>query len=313
MSHPTPTSHHRRQPLRLTSWLRALRLPFYPMSWLGYTAGSSLVIPLPELWQNPAYWWGYVVVFLIEALTVFLNDLHDFESDRRNDNHGSFTGGSRVLVEDRLTRGDLKRACAVVSLAAVVAAMILLRHSAARPGTALACLGTAAVLGVGYTVPPLKLSHRGLGELTVAFVHSLLVVQAGMLVVGGGVFDPGVLETGLPLFFAILPSISLSGIPDRDADQAAGKATLAVKLGIPFVAIMAGVSALAACLLAFLWSDRWPTWALVGMSVHSVAVTVVSLSLWSRPRSRRIDGIMIMSLSYVLWFPTVQLLATAHW
>lgn len=299
------------RPLRLTSWLRALRLPFYPMSWLGYTAGSSLVIPLPDLLKVPAYWWGYVVVFLIEALTVFLNDLHDFESDRRNTTHGGFTGGSRVLVEGLLTPCDLKRGCGWAAAGAAVSAAVLLAYSPASPGAALVCLGTALVLGVGYTLPPLKFSHRGVGELTVAFAHSLLVVQAGMLVVGGRVYEPAVFEIGLPLFFAVIPSISLSGLPDLDADKAAGKSTLVVKLGIRPVAVIASGSALSACLFAFLWSDRWPSWTLVAMAIHAILVISAALSLCPRPESRRIDGVMIASLSYVLWFPTVPLLAAA--
>ena len=312
MSHPTAPSSPRSPLLRLTIWLRALRLPFYPMSWLGYTAGSSLVIPLPDLFKVPNYWWGYAVVFLIEALTVFLNDLFDFESDRRNTNHGTFTGGSRVLVEGLLTPRDLKRGCGWVAAGIVACSVALLGYSPASPGAALVCLGTALALGVGYTVPPLKFSHRGLGEIAVALAHSLLVIQAGMLVVGGRVYDPAVFEIGLPLFFAVIPSISLSGLPDLDADRAAGKSTLVVKLGIRPVAVMASGSALAACLFAFLWSERWPSWTLVAMAIHAAVVVFAALSLWSRPESRRIDGVMIASLSYVLWFPTVPLLATGR-
>ncbi|MBA2760859.1 MAG: UbiA family prenyltransferase, partial [Segetibacter sp.] len=48
----------------------------------------------------------------------------------------------------------------------------------------------------------------------------------------GGSFDdafPWLLS--LPMFFAALPSIIMSGIPDYDADKAASKETLAVKFG----------------------------------------------------------------------------------
>jgi 4-hydroxybenzoate polyprenyltransferase len=36
---------------------------------------------------------------------------------------------------------------------------------------------------------------------------------------------------GLPLFFAVLPAIILSGVPDFDADHASGKRSLAVCFG----------------------------------------------------------------------------------
>jgi 1,4-dihydroxy-2-naphthoate octaprenyltransferase len=309
----TFTNSAKKRPMsRVVAWLRALRLPFYPMSWLGYTVGCSLAVPVPKLWSVPAYWWGYVVVFLIEALTVFLNDLHDFESDDRNTNYGSFTGGSRVLVEGVLTPGDLRRDCKWVAVGAVLAAVILHTYSPLSPMVGLICILAALVLGVGYTVPPLKFSHRGWGEVVVAFAHSLLLVQCGALVVGGNMEVPGVIEVGMPLFFAILPSISLAGIPDSDADRQAGKSTLVVKFGIRPVVIIASLSAIAAFILALQWAEGWPAWALPAIALHACVVIASAISLWNRLESRRIDGVMIATLSYVLWFPTVPLFAKPH-
>ena len=42
-----------------------------------------------------------------------------------------------------------------------------------------------AVLALGYTLPPLKLSHRGIGELDVAVSHSAGVIAIGYAVQGG--------------------------------------------------------------------------------------------------------------------------------
>lgn len=76
-------------------------------------------------------------------------------------------------------------------------------------------------------------------------------MQAGISTIGGKWDDLEILRVGLPLLFAVFPSISLSGIPDCDADHAVGKSTLVVKLGIRPVAVMASASALAAFLLVF--------------------------------------------------------------
>ncbi|MCW1886023.1 prenyltransferase [Luteolibacter flavescens] len=291
----------------VATWLRALRLPFYPMSWLGYTLGASLVIPLRELWSMPAYWWGYTVVFLVEALTVFVNDLYDFESDRRNRSHGNFSGGSRVLVEHRLTPADLKRACRIVLAGVVVAGVWVQLHSPAPVAVNLALIATALILGVGYTAPPLKLSHRGCGEITVALVHSFLVIQCGAAVVGGEVGHPGIVETALPLFLAIIPSISISGLPDVDADRAAGKRTLAVKLGPRPVIILAVASSIAAAMLVTIRVDGWPTWALWGVCVHALLVAGSAFSIWRRPAGEKVDGVIAMALACVLWFTLVPL------
>ncbi|RYD73072.1 MAG: hypothetical protein EOP84_22115 [Verrucomicrobiaceae bacterium] len=140
--------------------------------------GGSLVVAPSELWKSPAYWCGYAVVFSIKVLTVFVNDLYDFESDRRNENHGPFTGGARVLVEGLLTKQDLCIGCKVAVFALLVAAALLAFISTVTVASVL-FIGTALVLGVGYTMPPMKFSHRGWGEVVVAFVHSLFIVPRG--------------------------------------------------------------------------------------------------------------------------------------
>lgn len=292
---------------RAAAWLRALRLPFYPMSWLAYTAGAALAVPLPALWKEPAYWWGYVVLFLIEVITVFLNELHDFESDRRNVHHSSFNGGSRVLVENRLTPRDLRTGSLIAGTAALGATILLQASSPAPAWANLTCLLVAAFLGIGYTVPPLKFSHRGAGEIVVAFTHSLLVIQAGSLVLGGPVATWPVWQLGLPLFLAVLPSITLSGLPDREADDAAGKHTLAVRWG-PRGAIAIALTATAAsAFLAVAWHDRWPALATAAMLAHSLLLVVVTARQWTHPASRRLDGLMVLSLSYLMWFVVIPL------
>lgn len=297
--------------LQVIAWLRALRLPFYPMSWLGYTLGCSLVVPLPEIWRTPAYWWGYGVVFMIEALTVFLNDLFDFESDRRNQNHSSFTGGSRVLVEGILTRQDLKLGCVVAAAGAVTAAVILQSYSTAPLLACVVCMSMALMFGVGYTAPPLKFSHRGYGEVVVAFAHSLLVIQTGALVVGGKMMAPSVIKIGLPLFFAILPSISLAGIPDCEADKQAGKATLAVKVGIRPVTALAGMTTVVAVVLVLSGEGHWPRWSLALVALHAAAIIFTLIPLWLKRYSRRIDAVIFLTLAYVGWFVAIPLF-TSH-
>ncbi|RYD73073.1 MAG: hypothetical protein EOP84_22120 [Verrucomicrobiaceae bacterium] len=123
--------------------------------------------------------------------------------------------------------------------------------------------------------------------------------------------SPQVIEVGLPLFFAIFPSITLAGLPDRDADRAAGKRTLAVKFGAPAVVGLASLSALAAWGLAFLWSSNWPLWSLIAALVHASLLIVLAISRAGRKPCSRIDAVILVSLAYVLWFALVPLMF--HW
>jgi 1,4-dihydroxy-2-naphthoate polyprenyltransferase len=306
------TSQLRRQ--RLGAWLAALRLQFYPMTWVAYTVGALAAASLlnaPLAWTP--YLLGYLALFLLEASTVFINDWFDIESDRRNPNSGPFSGGSRVLVDGRLTLGDMRQGIgwALAGTALMVASLLAL--TAAPQLSAVGITYCAlALLALGYTLPPLKLSHRGLGELDVVLTHSAGVLLAGYVVQGGALGDSLPWLLALPLGIAILPSILLAGCPDRAADVATDKRTLVVLLGHAAsvrLAIVATVLAPSVGLLLVLTRpDIAPLlgWGVAGGTVHAAW-------LWKRLRdllrhlSRqampgRIDAVIAIALSYILWF-----------
>ena len=158
------------------------------------------------------------------------NDIYDRDSDARNRNWGPFTGGSRSLHEGGLGLAAMWWGVRVALAASALAGCGLLLV-AQTPLAVLAVLLPLAVLALGYTVPPLRLSHRGLGELDVALTHGPGVVLLGLVAQGGDPLAPLPWLLGLVIGIAVLPAIILSGIPDRTADAAAGKRTLVVRLG----------------------------------------------------------------------------------
>src|SRR5690606_28173757 len=86
-------------------------------------------------------------------------------------------------------------------------------------------------LAVGYTLPPLKLSYRGFAAIDVGFTHSFGVIVCGFIFQGGLWNHPLPWLLSIPLFFSILPSIILAGMPDMEADKSVGKKTVAVRFG----------------------------------------------------------------------------------
>jgi len=164
-----------------------------------------------------------------------------------------------------------------------------------------------AVLAVAYTVPPLKFSHRGLGELDVALTHSAGAIVAGY-VAQGGIWTGSVpWLLSLPLSLAILPSILLAGCPDRDADQAAGKRTLVVMLGKRAAIRLAMAACLAAPALAGLVSMTSKdmaallAWSAAGGAIHAVWLwRCVERRVANVPE--RIDGPIVLALTFILWF-----------
>src|SRR5699024_6928233 len=242
--------HGRRLRRQASAWLQALRLQFYPMSWAAYTIGA-LAAAGTGAFATAAYWWGYLCLFALEAATVFANDYFDYASDRRNRAAGPFNGGSRILVDKALSFHELRSGFAVALIAALVCAAFAL-YLAPRPGVMAALFMLVFVLSLGYTIPPLKLCYRALGELDVAITHSVVVLFVGYLLQGGTWLNAVPWLLSLPLGISILPAIILSALPDRHADAAAGKGTLPVRLGTRPATWLALASALAAAILALI-------------------------------------------------------------
>ncbi len=303
-----------RRAQRLFAWLVALRLQFYPMTCVAYSVGA-LAVGAGQALSITAYLLGYLTLFLIEAATVFLNDWFDFDSDRHNRNAGPFTGGSRVLVDERLDRAAMRKGIGLSLLAAAAALVAVLAAApAASVGTIAAVYAVFAALALAYTVPPLKLCHRGFGELDVGLTHSVGAIVAGYVVQGGGWTDSLPWLLALPLGISLLPSILLAGCPDRDADQAAAKRTLVVILGKPGAVRLAMAATFAAPIFALLlWLVRPDVaplmgWSALGGAAHAVWLLYRLRRFTSAEMPERIDGSIVLALTFILWFCIPQLI-----
>lgn len=299
---------------RLLAWVKALRLQFYPLTWIAYSVGALGAIGNERELDWAAYWVGYACTFFLEAATVFVNEYGDFESDRRNRNFGPFNGGSRVLVDELLSVGQLRTATVVALAAATACAGWLLDRDGVQAAPLAILFGLMLVLGPGYTAPPLKLSWRGLGELDVALTHSFAVVVFGHLVQDGNWSDPFPWLVSVPLFLAVLPAIIMSGIPDADADRQAGKRTLAVRLGLDRATLLALGLALAAALAVILLKESAVVGdAFQGMLIwilpHALLLVILLYRDWqSRKAAGRINALMVAALSYIVWFALLPFL-----
>ncbi len=299
--------------VKLKAWIQALRLQFYPMTFIAYAAGTFAAQQSGYGFDPLIFWLGYVWLFLVEVSTVLSNDYFDFESDRQNRSFGPFTGGSRVLVNGQLSFQQVGRGI-FFTLFSSFAVLALLYFLIPGPlSTVAMTCGILLILALGYTVPPLKLSHRGLGEVTVGITHSFAVILCGYLFQGGILSDPIPWFISLPLFLAVLPSITLSGLPDFDADKAASKKTLAVQLGKKGAARLAFLFTImsAGSVLIFDLFNILPgifTGIIFGVLPHAVLLSVL---LWryiiNKNPAVRIDGLMVASLTYLMWFAVVPL------
>jgi 1,4-dihydroxy-2-naphthoate octaprenyltransferase len=287
---------------RLRAWVHALRPQFYIFPWLALTAGAvNASSEKGTPWQWAPYLLCWAAAWLMEALAVLTNEIHDEPTDTLNRNSGPFTGGSRVLVQGILSKGQLQRGRTVAAtlLAVILFALILVPEVHASAMLTLVLVGLT--LGIGYTAPPLKLAYRTCGELVVATTHSILVVLLGHVSQGGTVNHLSPWLIALPMFFAILPAIILAGFPDLEADAAVGKQTLVARCGRrPAAGIAMAATIIAVGLHATLFASPW--WFFLGLLTHAGALLFAIAATFRQPRPGRMNGLLVLALSYMMWF-----------
>lgn len=141
--------------------------------------------------------------------------------------------------------------------------------------------------------------------------------MAGYVVQGSPWSDSLPWLLALPLGLAVLPSILLAGCPDRVADQAVGKRTLVVKLGprgairVAMAACLAAPAAAAA--LALIRPDLQALlgWSVAGGTLHALWLARRLHRLANDKLPDRIDGPIVLALTYMLWFCVPPLIVLA--
>ncbi len=303
-----PRSTRQRVTCAIRMWVGAVRPQFYPMSILGYLIGALVAGAGITLF---AFALGLVAMISLKIATVITNDLYDRESDAQNRNWSPFTGGSRSLHERGMKPTELWRG-AQLSLCVFAISSATLLATVPSPGPVFAILAVLAVIALGYTIPPLQFSHRGLGEIDVALTHGPGVVLLGHVVQGGSLLDPLPWIFGLTIGLAVSPAIILAGIPDRSADSAAGKRTLAVSFGTGPAAraalLLIAVSAALTLGLSGVPAFQGLSW--IAVPHAGALIFLLARYLRAGAPERRIDFLMASSLLYIGWFvivPAVRL------
>jgi 1,4-dihydroxy-2-naphthoate octaprenyltransferase len=219
---------------RFGAFLRLGRPHFLVGGLLLFGLGSALAATLGAGIDWERYAWGQATITFAQWMTHYSNDYFDLEADRANATPTRWSGGSRVLVSGLVAPGAALVGSVVLGIAALLAAGTL---AARRDGPPLVLPLALLIIGLSwcYSAPPLRLSSRGLGEVTTAFVVTLLTPLFGFYVQLGTVRP----LLGLACFplcclqFAMLLTIEL---PDAAGDCMQGKRTLVVRRGAEWAA-----------------------------------------------------------------------------
>jgi 1,4-dihydroxy-2-naphthoate octaprenyltransferase len=213
----------------MVTWLRAFRFPFHSVGilplWLG------MVLAFRETGQLQWLVGGLATFGLmgIMAATYLFGEVADVEGDRHNRTYNRFSGGSRVLADELLSQSSLIGAGVAAAFVALGVGLLLQLKVGTGTWTIPMGLGGLAT-GLLYSCPPIRWSHRGMGELWIAFCYGWLTVNAGYYLQTGS-FRLHVGLFSIPIAFSIFNVILINEIPDYDADRMVGKRNLVVRLG----------------------------------------------------------------------------------
>lgn len=219
---------------RLSAFVKLGRPHFLLGGLLLFGLGSALARAqgVGINWQ--LYAWGQATITAAQWMTHYSNDYFDLDADRANSTPTRWSGGSRVLVSGALPAWAALAASVVLGTAALTAAGTL-ALSPNSPPLVLPLALLIIVLSWCYSSPPLRLLSRGLGEMTTAFVVTLLTPLLGFYV-QSGTLRPLPFLACFPLCclqFSMLLTIEL---PDAVGDAAQGKRTLVVRRGAEWAA-----------------------------------------------------------------------------
>lgn len=199
--------------------------------------------------------WGYRAGGAVDMLVLVLallataavhaasNVFNDVGDDINGSDPGNserihpFTGGSRFIQNGVMTRAQMLR----FSLYLFALAVVLGGALVAIKGVTVLWLGLAGIaLGLFYSMPVVQLVARGIGELAVAVAFGVLPVS-GAAWLATGRFDTTVLWLSVTVGLWVAAILQINEVPDITADAAAGKRTMAVRLGARGVAILYGL------------------------------------------------------------------------
>ena len=262
------------KPTMSLGWLifLATRVPFLTATIVPVLLGA--VIARNDGFSN---WW-LTVLALVGAAAIHLglnvtNDVADATgSDEFNVNPTMYSGGSRVIQYGLVSRDAMKWTAIGLYAFGITIGLFL----AATRGWDLLWIGVAGIfLSVFYTVPPFKLVHRGLGELSVALGFGPIMLLGSYFVVAQR-FTAEALWASIPVALLIMLVLYVNQIPDKPADARAGKRTIVVRLSQDAIVLGYLLSVLAAFVaipIGVAFFDM-PVWTLFGLLTAPLAFQV---------------------------------------
>ena len=262
----------------LRYWLAASRLRTLPLAAASILCGGYLALVQGNF--RP----GILLLCLATAvaLQIFSNLANDYGDAQNGADHNGRQGPARMVASGRLSAAAMRRALLIMALLCCLLGILLL--STALSFSAIGWLfwlavGAACILAAyRYTAGSQPYGYAGWGDAAVCLFFGWVGVL-GSAYLQTGDFEASALlpATALGLWCSMV--LNLNNMRDIRSDLAAGKLTVAARLGLPLAIHYHHVLALSAAALWTIWliilpaTPLWPhfvLWLLTGFHLFQV-------------------------------------------
>jgi 1,4-dihydroxy-2-naphthoate octaprenyltransferase len=249
-------------------WILGARPRTLPAAVVPVAIGAGAAVGGP----SPVWWRVAPALIVSLALQVGVNYSNDY-SDGIRGTDDVRVGPMRLVAGGLAEPSHVKRAAFTAFGVAALAGLIL----ALVTTWWLILVGLVAMLaGWGYTGGPKPYGYLGLGELFV-FVFFGLVATLGTTYVIVEKFPAHAWAAGSAAGFLACALLVVNNLRDIPTDRAAGKRTLAVRLGDSRTRWLYVGCLAAAAILIVVIAVAWRTWAAIALAGFVVAIPPIRL------------------------------------
>ncbi len=251
---------------RARAWIHAARVPTLAAALVPVAVGSALAAREHSFRLGPAVAALCGAIF-IQIGTNLVNDSGDFH---RGADTGVRLGPPRALAMGWLTLSEVRAGIFVCFLLATLAGIYL----AATAGWPVIAIGIASIAaGVAYTAGPWPLAYHGLGDIFV-FIFFGMVAVCGTYYVEARSLTADAALAAIPVGALATAILVVNNLRDLEGDRAAGKRTVAVRVGrrgarAEYLILLAAAYLTPAFLVA---AGRAGAWALLPMITAPLAL-----------------------------------------
>jgi 1,4-dihydroxy-2-naphthoate octaprenyltransferase len=261
----------------IRDWITVMRLPFTTVALMPFAAGIFIGYKNADMISWAASIVGLTAVLFICITCYLIGEIYDKAEDLLTLKYlrTDFSGGTLLVANGTVSK---RSAGILATLLLCGAALCGLYVSYIHDSWVLLGLGIfGGLAAVVYSLPPIRLAKRGLGEISIAICYGWLTLFSGFAAATGR-FPPYSYFFVLPQALSIFNVILFNEFPDYEPDRTVAKQNLVVRWGRERAAKVYGMMAcLVAATTLLIW-HFFRGWNLVYLLV-SLPVVLLSLSL----------------------------------